>query len=558
MNIAFFIYDINSQGFILWADGEKVKYRQHKESSNKDAILHTIQSHKTEILEFLIANNCYTPNTLNPTHIYKTTSNNETLSFAQERLWFIDKYENGTNAYNVPMVFALSNNINIIDLENSLRSIINRHEVLRTLIKESNDGSPYQSVQSNEEFLVNIAKKTVKSQLQLEEEIGKLVYHIFDLKSECPIKIGLFELISNDINQKSNYYISIIIHHIAFDGWSVDLFLRELEEYYRYYSNKAKGINTELNLPELSIQYKDFAVWQRNYLKSDKLKEEISYWKDKLAGFKPLNLKTDNPRPTQIDYRGSDLNFTIDEATSLKLRELAKGLNVSLYSILLSAYYLMLRAYSNQDDITIGVPVSNRHYNQVENLLGFFVNSLALRAKIDSALLIKDFIQKVGNETIEAQLHQDLPFEKLVDEFKVPKDTSRNPIFQVLFVVQSFGATDFSDLLKKYEPIDEVYKIAKFEISTYIDDSQTALKGSFNYATRIYNETTIGDFLKTYKKILQQFANLATDLAQQDQFRIKDIEYLDATEYEQMLHAWNETDKEYTKNKTISQLFEDQ
>ena len=251
------------------------------------------------------------------------------------------------------------------------------------------------------------------------------------------------------------YYLSIVIHHIAFDGWSTDVLFDELEEYYQYYCRKAdnkeviadiedssKLSNSDLirRLPALRLQYKDFAVWQRNYLSGERLKKQVDYWNNKLNGYESLHLVTDKVRPAQIDYRGENVYFEIDEVRSNQLRELGRELGVSLYSVLLAGYCLMLRVYSNQDDIIVGTPVANRHYEGIENLIGFFVNSLALRVKIDNGLSIREYIERVGKEVIDAQLHQDLPFEKLVDELKVPKDTSRHPIFQVMFGVQGFGS----------------------------------------------------------------------------------------------------------------------
>ena len=222
---------------------------------------------------------------------------------------------------------------------------------------------------------------------------------------------------------------------------------------------------------------------------------------------------TDKPRPQQIDYKGHDVYFEIDENTSESLRMLAKELKVSMYSLLLSGYYLMLKAYSNQEDIVLGSPVANRHYGQIENLIGFFINSLVLRIKIDSQLPLIDFIQQVSVEVIDAQLHQDLPFEKLVEELGVVKDTSRHPIFQIMFSVERFeknivnvadaginGANliKISEVLEEYKTEEGLYNVAKFDLSTSIDDSEAKLYGSFNYAISLYEEKTIKGFITTY------------------------------------------------------------
>jgi len=481
------------------------------------------------------------------------------LSFAQERLWFIERYEEGTNAYNVPLIYKLTSSIKLDVLENSFRNIVERHEILRTIIKEDDKGNTYQQVLEDKEHFLEIKRVIVRDQRELDEEISKEANQIHDLTKNYPIRICLYELVGN-----KEHYLSIVIHHIAFDGWSMDIFLRELKAYYDYNLGKSEGEEAFLRLPTLSIQYKDFALWQRSHLNQEILSKQLNYWKEKLGNYESLNLITDKPRPSQIDYKGSEVFFDLDEKTSSMLRSLAKELKVSLYSLLLSGYYLMLRSYSNQNSIVVGTTVANRHYSQVENLIGFFVNSLALKRDIDSGILIKEFIKKTGEEVIEAQLYQDLPFERLVEALKVPKDTSRHPIFQVMFGVQSFGEIaheqrdGLTNLLQEYKPERSIYNVAKFDISTFIDDSQICLRGSFDYATSLYNEATIIGFIETYTEILRQFTDLVNNREKQEQTRIRDINYLNSKKYHQVIEEWNQTDQPYPSEKTIQELFEEQ
>ena len=490
----------------------------------------------------------------------------QSLSFAQERLWFIEKYEEGSNAYNIPMVFKLSAAIELDILDKSIKSIVSRHEILRTLIREDSEGNGYQLVRDIEEYPLEIRKINIADQAALDHELSKELNHVYDLSNEYLIRVCFYEMINANtkFNTDTSRYLSIVIHHIAFDGWSVDIFFRELEEYYNYYKDQAQGVEASLNLPSLTIQYKDFAIWQRSYLSGERLDNQINYWKGKLESYETLNLITDKPRQNKIDYAGNDIYFELDEDTSKQLREIAKELKVSLYSLLLSGYYLMLRSYSNQDNIVIGTPIANRHYSQIENLLGFFVNSLALRVEIDPKASIKEFIQSIGREVVEAHLHQDLPFEKLTEELKVAKDTSRHPIFQVMFGVQNFGTefynqtNNIANLLQPYTTTTSLYNIAKFDISTFIDDSQIKLRGSFNYAVSLYNEETISGFIETYTEILKQLGRLANNNERQEQTKIEDLSYLNQGQYNQIIYTWNQTEKVYPDNKTIHQLFEEQ
>ena len=492
------------------------------------------------------------------------------LSYGQERLWFIENYEEGTNAYNLPLVFKQCAGVEVDILEKSIRGIISRHEILRTLIKTDNEGNRYQLVLKDNLLQLEISRIKVTSQSELNRELNILVNHIYDLTNEPPIKVCMYEISDHGENTNgSEYYLGIVVHHIAFDGWSIEIFLNELAAFYNYFLKLSTGAEARLDLPELSIQYKDFALWQRSYLSGEKLEKQLDYWQSKIEGYEALNIATDMPRPRQIDYSGEDIYFELDEARSNSLRELAKELKVSLYSLLLAGYYLMLRAYSQQDDIVIGTPVANRHYNNVENLIGFFVNSLALRVQIDSNLSLVEFIQYVSHEVMEAQLHQDLPFEKLVEKLNLAKDTSRHPIFQVMFGVHDFGSkihnkksnsgeVGLNDILEIYATKDSVVKAAQFDISTFIDDSHVTLKGSFNYATKIYTRVTIENLIATYTEILGQFVELTHDFQRQANTKIRDLRHLSKEQYKKVIVDWNRTAQKYPADKTIQSLFDDQ
>ncbi len=337
-----------------------------------------------------------------------------------------------------------------------------------------------------------------------------------------------------------------------------------MQEYYAYYLNP-EG-KERPNLPGLSIQYKDFALWQRSYLSGKRLSSQVTYWKNKLHEYETLNLIPDKPRPQTIDYRGADVFFEIDEKTSTKLRNLAKELKVSLYSLLLSGYYLMLRSYSNQEDIVIGTPIANRHYSQIDNVIGFFVNILALRVNIHKKERIKDYIERIGKEIKEAQVYQDLPFEKLIEELNVNKDTSRHPIFQVVFTVQNFEnkrkvtqeeTKNINQLLKPYAR-NKKHEIAKFDLSTFIDDQNEKITGTFNYAKSLYKKDTIERFKETYTYVLKQFSELAKSSEQQEQKILDELNYLGNEKYSQIIQTWNNTDTDFPQNKTIQEIFEEQ
>ncbi|MDR2406985.1 MAG: condensation domain-containing protein, partial [Bacteroidales bacterium] len=472
------------------------------------------------------------------------------LSYAQERLWFIDAYQNGSSIYNIPIILKLKESTNIDILILAFRDILTRHEVLRSVINTNNDGHTYQLVMESEN--IAIEKMYYDSEENFKSLISDFTKYIFNLHQEFPVKIQLF------FNEK-NQYFCIVFHHIVFDGWSYEILLRELVNNYQLYKalkEKNKSVATQFILQPLPIQYKDFAIWQRNYLTGSVLDEHMDYWKNKLSGIETLNLKTDKDRPPQINYNGANVFFDLNQNVSNGLRNIAKQLSTSLFSVLLSAYYLTLKCFSNQNDIIIGTPIANRNYNDIENLIGFFVNSLVLRQSVDSNDNIASFINQVTTTIIEAQLHQDLPFEKLVEVLDVEKDTSRHPIFQVMFAVEIVNNIDnvIFEPIKIEDVID--YNVAKFDLTTFLYDNGDNITGAFNYATSLFSQKTIQSYVNVFKNLLVQISIL--DLTDCKQKKIKDFCFLNTQTYNQIVYEWNRTQRSYLSNRTIHSIFEEQ
>ncbi|MDN3695559.1 condensation domain-containing protein [Chryseobacterium tructae] len=386
----------------------------------------TIFSHKTiASLSYVLKNENHFEDqpVLSPVRV--NFPEEQRLSFAQERLWFIETYEGGSSAYNIPMTAILDEKTDILILQKAFEQVIKHHEVLRSVIKTTEDGVGYQVVTD----LVPEWKITeVNDREYLDEIIKRFANKIFRLEIEIPIEINILRF-------ENKHYLSVVIHHIAFDGWSTDIFLKEIQGIY-------KALIENQSVPELfdkEVQYKDYALWQRDYLSGQRLDRQVDYWKNQLDDFQNLELPTDFRRPSKISYEGENIYFSLNGEQSDKLRLLSKNLGVSLYSVMLGGYYLMLSAYSGQDDIVVGSPIANRHHADLEEIIGFFVNTLALREKLDPKQNLKNFLLQVSKSVTEAQSHQDLPFEKLVEELGVEKDTSRHPVFQVMFGLQNFG-----------------------------------------------------------------------------------------------------------------------
>ncbi len=462
------------------------------------------------------------------------------LSFAQERLWFIHSYEKKSYAYNIPLLYKLNCNTNVDKIKNSIERIIENHESLRTCIKTDKDGNTYQEI-LNIPFRIN--EEYISDKNELIKKISDDTTYIFDLTNTYPINIKIYHF-------NESIYLGIVVHHIAFDGWSIDIFINELISNYQ---NDTKEL-----LPN-NIQYKDYAFWQKKYLTDKIIEDQFNYWKNELDNYEELNLPLDNKRPQLYNYEGRDISFIIDKSIYDNIQQIGKELNVSLFSILLANYYLLLSCYSGQEDIVIGSPIANRHISGTEDIIGFFVNTLALRCKINPSQTLLDFVLHIGDKINEAQNYQDLPFEKLVDMLEVEKNTSRNPIFQTMINYKSYNHNQYineSNLFDSFDLEHElVNTIAKFDLTLLIQDTGKELECSFNYATSILEESSIQNFIKTYITLLEQFT---LSNIQNDNFSLFNLSYFTKKDYDSYITKLNSNQLELPPSKTIVEQFEKQ
>ncbi|WP_145956652.1 non-ribosomal peptide synthetase, partial [Xenorhabdus budapestensis] len=340
----------------------------------------------------------------------------------------------------------------------------------------------------------------------------------------------------------------LLWHHIAIDGWSIDIFMDELAEIYHSLRE-----NRNSQLPALDITYGDYAAWQRDYLQGDRRERQLAYWQQALASHESLALPTDRPRPAQVNYQGQDFNFVLNTRLSEQLRSLAKTQETTLYTVLLSAFYVTLAKLSGQNDIILGTPTDNRHHVQTQPLIGMFVNSLVLRAQLQQTVSVEVLIKQIHKQVAEAKAHQDMPFEQLLDALNIERDTARHPIFQIMFGLQSFGKNP-SDSRLPFRPmtLDEpLYSPAKFDLSLFMSDGQTEITGCLNYAVSLFDEATIVRLTESYQRVLTAF------VANQKQ-PLSALDILSAQERHTLLHTWNQTDAPYPQDKTLQQLFEAQ
>lgn len=433
------------------------------------------------------------------------------LSLAQKRLLFINEMENGTSAFNVPFYFELSKTVNLGILQESIRSVIKRHEILRTLILTgSNKAQVIIREEDVTERLFSVDTIRVENHAQLSQGLTKASQYIFSLDKELPLKVTIYE-----IEDTPTTIMCLVFHHICFDGWSWGVFQRDLKSLY------ANNVNTTLlskpnMLPPLTSHYKEFASWENNFLTGQRLQTLSNYWKNKLDSAQTLNFLPDFQRPSKFSYKGKELRFHISLETTRGLKELSKMLKTSMFSVLISAYSLTLSYYTNQKDILIGYPVSNRNLPEFENVIGFFVNLLPLRSRINPEESLAQYIRTVGEEIIQSQAHQDMLFDKLVSDNTKEIDLSRHPLVQVIF---SFNPTKtmakhslFTDQdplkLNPYEPNISA-TTAKYDLSTTMTEvEESGIEGTATFATKLFRDATIENFLKTYAHVLEQFSNM--------------------------------------------------
>lgn len=550
-NIHVFFNEFRLNAGAIWLENGSINLSVPKKFQNQDT-KDFIVNNKNQIISILNENQIFSiEKFLNVKILRDNTITHYPLSPSQERLWFIEQYEEGTNAFHIPELYELDANTDVEGLKYALQQIVSRHEVLRSTIELGEDQVPYQIVHANP---IEIQEITLTNSEDLFSVIKEDINRPFDFSREYPIRVKFYhtQLIDKVTEKPSKRTLLLVnIHHIAGDGWSIDIFQSELFAYYEAYINK----DTDFRLPDLEIQYKDYAIWQRAYLTGETLEKQLSYWKSKLLGYQDLELPTDYARPSKVDNKGSEEKFTLDKATSHKLRAFAQRQGVTLHSVMLGSIGVLLSKYTGQDDIVVGSPIANRHHRQTEKLIGFFINTQVNRVLLNNAQSFEDLVRQVHQDQIEAQLNQDLPIDDLIVALGVERDSSKNNIFQVYFVVQNFGNQDkTSDQQKKYLKLVQekyFYEVEKFDLSITIDDGNEEIMGEVSYATSLFHRDTIVRLIHQYKHLLAQ-------LAKAPEKSYGQLSLLNTEEYNQIIYQWNETDKDYPKDKTIYQLFQEQ
>ncbi|MEM6803779.1 MAG: amino acid adenylation domain-containing protein, partial [Bacteroidota bacterium] len=469
----------------------------------------------------------------------KERPDNIPLSFSQERLWFLDQLQ-GSLEYHLPFAIRLSGALDKKALVLSLREVVNRHEVLRTVIY-SESGIGYQKVLSADHWELS-SRDLTKDPSLLTEQLRSFLATPFDLSSDYMFRSCLFELGAGE------YVLAGAFHHISSDGWSQNILLREFMALYRSYAT-----GKEANLHPLPLQYVDYALWQRNHLEGKIIEDELSYWEDTLGGVETLDLPTDYIRPAFQSISGATLSFELSNTLIAGIRSLSQREGVTVFMTLLAAFKVLMSRYSGQEDICVGTPVANRTQKELEGIIGFFVNTLALRTKVTQASSFTAVLQAIKQTTLDAYDHQQVPFEKVVERVVKTRDMSINPLFQVLFALQNIPDPEAIKLdgltVSDYEDKEEV--AAKFDLTIIVNETDLGISVNVNYCTDLFKAATIQRMFAHYQELLSAIVTFPSE-------EVGKLSMLTAKETHQLLEVFNDTAVTYPKDKTIVDLFEEQ
>ncbi|HVG20491.1 MAG TPA: amino acid adenylation domain-containing protein, partial [Blastocatellia bacterium] len=465
-------------------------------------------------------------------------------SFAQLRLWIIDQFDPGSPLYNIYAAVGLSGALNTPALEKSIGEILKRYEALRTtftisggqVVQVINEISDWRLPVTDLRQIDEYGREREAMRIAAEEARGS-----FDLEAGPLFGANLLRL------GDENHWLLVTMHHIVSDGWSMGVFVRELAALYEAFSEGKPS-----PLEELPIQYADFAVWQREWLQGDELVRQLDYWKQQLADSPPaLELPTDRPRPPFQTFSGTHESLHVSNDLTEALKGLSRREGVTLFMTLLAAFDVLLYRYSGQEDILVGAPIANRNRQEVEGLIGFFVNTLVMRTDLSGGPSFLELLGRVREVTLGAYAHQDLPFEKLVEELHPVRDLSRTPLFQVMFDLQNAPAEPLKLEGLSVTPLPVEGRTAKFDLTLTLAESEGGLVGSLEYNTDLFGAATV-------KRMLEHFQVLLAGAVASPDEKISRLPILTEAETSRLLVEWNDTRVEYSTDLCAHELTEQQ
>ncbi|MEG4329117.1 amino acid adenylation domain-containing protein, partial [Microcoleus sp. herbarium5] len=518
-----------------------------------------ISHKKAEIISFLKAANrtsSFTPTPIVP----MGRDGNLPLSFAQQRLWFLDQLVPNNPFYNVPAALRLTGSLNFSALQKTFNEIVRRHEALRTNLAVVS-GQPVQKIAAAFHLPINVVDLRNLPKESRQTEANRLTaqeaQRSFNLSNDLLLRVTLLQL------DDAEYLLMLNMHHIVSDGWSIGVLIQELGALYTAFASEKPS-----PLPGLSVQYADFAKWQREWLQGEVLETQLAYWRQQLNGISMLNLPADRPRPAIQSYRGKRQFLQLPKQLSEALETLSQREGVTLFMTMLAAFKTLLYHYAQQEDIVVGSPIANRNRSEIEALIGFFVNSLVLRTDLSGNPTFREVLNRVKEVALGAYAHQDLPFEKLVEELHPDRALNQNPLFQVAFALQNAPGNrlELPELTLSPQQLD--VGTARFDLEFHLwerspnssgsnqspsnklwVDSSEGISGMVIYSADLFDEATI-------TRLIGHFQTLLESIVRNPEQRIANLEYLSAQERYHLLVECNNTQADYPQDLCIHQLFE--
>jgi amino acid adenylation domain-containing protein len=471
-------------------------------------------------------------------------SSSSPLSFAQQRLWFLDQLSPNDCAYNLLSAFRIAGAIDISALERSLNEIIARHEALRTVF-DAVDGQPYQKVLPSSTiplpvFDLGHIECSMERDAEIRRRCAAEARRPFDLTHGPLLRTCLLR------QSDDTHLLLVTVHHIVFDGWSMGVLCRELSTFYEAFAS-----GSAVSLPVPAVQYADYAQWQRAWLQGDVLQEDLDYWRSRLDGITPQELPTDRPRPLTQSHRGANKFFTLSSELSSKLKKLSAGCEASLFMTLLAVFKILLHRYTGQSDIVVGCPVAGRSRKEVEDLIGFFLNMLVLRSDTSGDPTFREFLRRVRKICLDAYARQDVPFEKVVEELHPRRDLSRDPLVQTTFAFQNTPHVPLALSGATVSRLEVDAGIARFDLHLFMEQEDERLRGYFSYDNDLFNGDSID-------RMAGHFINLLDAVVANPDRRISLMPLMTDAEQQKVVIEWNATDDEYSRDKCIHELFEAQ
>ena len=468
------------------------------------------------------------------------------LSFAQQRLWFLDQLSPGNLFYNIPVALRFIGNLDLDALKWSINKLIQRHEILRTVFKNEN-GIPVQVILDTQDVDYSFHDLYTNDSQARDQQALSIIQE--GIKQPFDLNKGpLFRIFVIRINVLEHMCL-FMMHHIVTDGWSMMIMVKELAHFYKVYISDPNS-TANYQLDHLSIQYSDYAIWQKKWLSNEILNNQLAYWKEQLSDIpRIINLPLDRPRPAIQSSKGATFSFTFPEKLLAPLQKLIRESGVTNYMVLLTAFQVLLHRYTGQDDILVGTPIANRNRKEIESLIGFFVNTLVIRTRFADQITFRELLKQVRTNTIDAYTYQDLPFELLVETLQPERDLSHTPIFQVAFSLQNYEINSLSLPGLEIIPIELDNGTAKYDLTLVMSDSSKGLSGSFEYNTDLFNQSTIIRIVNHLQILVE---SIITDPDQ----KISLLPILTQDERQQILMDWNATDLTPPSNNCAHELFE--